>query len=225
MPVVSISNSQREPLPWANWQGTVYHGMPENRLTFRPGAGKYLAFLGRISPEKGLDEAIKIAIRVGMPLRIAAKIDKVDQEYFDTVIKAQLNHPLVEFVGEIGYAETNDFLGDATALLFPINWQEPFGLVMMESMACGTPVIAYPHGSVPEIIDDGISGFLVHSQEEAARAVGRISDIDRKWCRKRFEERFTAKRMTEDYLALYERLVNEQSRSIRGKGWSASWLT
>ena len=214
MPVVSISDSQREPLPWVNWQGTVYHGMPENRLTFRPGAGKYLAFLGRISPEKGLDEAIKIAIRVGMPLRIAAKIDKVDQEYFDTVIKAQLNHPLVEFVGEIGYAETNDFLGDATALLFPINWQEPFGLVMMESMACGTPVIAYPHGSVPEIIDDGISGFLVHSQEEAARAVGRISEIDRKRCRKRFEERFTARRMTEDYLALYERLVNGQSRSI-----------
>src|ERR1700730_613439 len=164
--------------------------------------------LGRTSPEKGLDHAIEIAKRAGMPLKIAAKIDRVDVEYFENVIKPLLDCPLIEFIGEIGYPEKNVFLGNAAALVFPINWREPFGLVMMESMACGTPVIAYPRGSVPEIIDHGINGFLVHGQESAARAVARISEVDRKRCRKCFEERFTAKRMTEDYLVLYERLVN-----------------
>jgi glycosyltransferase involved in cell wall biosynthesis len=214
MPVVSISDAQRKPLPWINWLGTVHHGMPENRLSFREGKGNYLAFLGRVSPEKGLDTAIQVALRVGAPLKIAAKIDRADQEYFQNLIKPQLVHPLVEFVGEIGYPDKNDFLGSAMALLFPINWPEPFGLVMIEAMACGTPVIAYPRGSVPEIIDEGVSGFLAHNVEEAAEAVMRIGEIDRQGCRRRFEERFTARRMCEDYLALYERLVNGQSTSI-----------
>jgi glycosyltransferase involved in cell wall biosynthesis len=214
MPVVSISDAQRKPLPWINWQGTVHHGMPESRLSFGEGKGNYLAFLGRVSPEKGLDTAIQIALRVGVPLKIAAKIDRADQEYFETGIKSQLVHPLVEFVGEIGYPDKNDFLGNAMALLFPINWPEPFGLVMMEAMACGTPVIGYPRGSVPEIIDQGVSGFVVNDVEEAAQAVIRIGEIDRQGCRQRFEERFTAKRMCEDYLALYERLVNGQSTTI-----------
>lgn len=214
MPVVSISDAQRKPLPWINWQGTVYHGMPANRLTFRPGTGNYLAFLGRISPEKGLDQAIQIALRLEMPLKIAAKVDRADVEYFESVIKPLLDHPLVEFVGEIGYPDKNDFLGDAIALLFPINWSEPFGLVMMESIACGTPVIAYPRGSVPEVIEEGVSGFLAHNVEQAVKAVKRISQIDRRRCRQRFEERFTATRMCNDYLALYERLVNGQSEPI-----------
>lgn len=214
MPVVSISDAQRQPLPWINWQGTVHHGMPENHLSVRLGKGNYLAFLGRVSPEKGVDQAIQIAVRVGIPLKIAAKIDRVDQEYFTAVIKPQLDHPLVEFVGEIGYPYKNDFLGDALALLFPINWPEPFGLVMMESLACGTPVIAYPRGSVPEIIEDGVSGFLVHNVEEAADALRRIDQIDRKRCRQRFELRFTAKRMCADYLAHYERLVYGESELV-----------
>jgi glycosyltransferase involved in cell wall biosynthesis len=214
MPVVSISDAQRKPLPWINWQGTVHHGMPANRLTFRPGTGNYLAFLGRISPEKGLDQAIQIALRLEMPLKIAAKVDRADVEYFESAIKPLLDHPLVEFVGEIGYPDKNDFLGDAIALLFPINWSEPFGLVMMESIACGTPVIAYPRGSVPEVIEEGVSGFLAHNVEQAVKAVKRISQIDRRRCRQRFEERFTATRMCNDYLALYERLVNGQSEPI-----------
>ena len=215
MPVVSISDAQRKPLPWINWQGTVHHGMPANRLTFRPGKGNYLAFLGRISPEKGLEQAIEIALRLDIPLKIAAKVDPADEEYFQTVIKPELDHPLVEFVGEIGYPDKNDFLGDAIAMLFPINWSEPFGLVMMESIACGTPVIAYARGSVPEIIEDGVSGFMVHNVEQAVKAVKRISQIDRRRCRRRFEERFTATRMGNDYLTLYERLVNGQSEPIK----------
>ncbi len=214
MPVVSISDSQRDPLPWANWQGTVHHGLPEDQLSMREGKGEYLAFLGRISPEKGLEEAIRIAKLVGMPLRIAAKIDRADQEYFETHIKSLLNHPLIQFVGEIGYPEKNEFLGDAAALLFPINWPEPFGLVMIEAMACGTPVIAFPRGSVPEIIDPGITGFLVNDVEEAATAVKSISAINRTACRQQFERRFTARRMSEDYLALYQRLVSGQSEPI-----------
>jgi glycosyltransferase involved in cell wall biosynthesis len=214
MPVVSISDAQRDPLPWANWQGTVHHGLPEDQLSIREGKGEYLAFLGRISPEKGLEEAIRIAKLVGMPLRIAAKIDRADQEYFETRIKSLLNHPLIQFVGEIGYPEKNEFLGDAAALLFPINWPEPFGLVMIEAMACGTPVIAFPRGSVPEIIDPGITGFLVNDVEEAATAVKSISAINRTACRQQFERRFTARRMGEHYLALYQRLVSRQLEPI-----------
>ena len=155
MPVISISDAQRKPLPWANWQGTVHHGLPRESFTLGGGTGGYLAFLGRTSPEKGLDQAIEIAKRVGMPLKIAAKIDRVDVEYFETAIKPLLDHPLIEFIGEIGSPEKNAFLGNAAALLFPVNWREPFGLVMIEAMACGTPVIAYSLGSVPEVMQGG----------------------------------------------------------------------
>lgn len=210
MPVVSISDAQRAPLPWINWQGTVYHGYARNRYQFYPEAEDYVAFLGRVSPEKGLDLAIEIAKTAGKKLKIAAKVDKVDQEYFDTVIQPKLKHPLVEFLGEVGYPEKNDFLGKATALLFPIDWPEPFGLVMIEAMASGTPVIAFPRGSVPEIMEDGITGFIVDSVESAARAVQHLGEIDRARCRERFEARFTDKRMADDYLAIYERLVGEQ---------------
>jgi glycosyltransferase involved in cell wall biosynthesis len=225
MPFVSISDAQRQPLPWINWQATVYHGMPEDQLMPGRGTGQYLAFLGRISPEKGLDEAIEIATKVGIPLRIAAKVDRVDREYFETTIRPRLNHPLVEFLGEIGYAEKNSFLGDAMALLFPVNWPEPFGMVMIEAMACGTPVIAYPYGSVPEIIQDGINGFLTRNREEAVAAVTRVPTLSRNRCRQHFEERFTAGRMTEDYLALYERLVDGESQPLMRTEGSARWLT
>lgn len=210
MPVISISDAQRAPLPWINWQGTVYHGYAENRYQFHPKAEDYLAFLGRVSPEKGLDHAIEIAKASGRKLKVAAKIDKADQEYFESVIKRNLSHPLIEFVGEIGYPEKNRFLGNAAALLFPIDWPEPFGLVMIEAMASGTPVIAYPRGSVPEIMEDGVTGFVVDNVESAARAVQHIGEIDRSLCRQRFEARFTDKRMTDDYLAIYERFVGEQ---------------
>lgn len=206
-PVVSISDSQRDPLPWLNWQATVYHGLPENQYTLGDGQGGYLAFLGRISPEKGIDQAIEIATRVGMPLRIAAKIDRADQEYFETVVRPLMQNPLIEFIGEIGYPEKNEFLGNAAALLFPIDWPEPFGLVMIESLACGTPVIAYPRGSVPEILEHGRSGLLVKDAAAAAVAVDSIPQISRVECRHRFEERFSAARMAENYLALYQRLI------------------
>ena len=207
VPVVSISDAQREPLPWLNWQGTVYHGLPEASLKFAPRQGKYLAFLGRISPEKGLDEAIAIARRAGMELKIAAKIDRADQVYFDTVIKPLLKGPGVEFIGEIGHSEKSDFLGGALALLAPVQWPEPFGLVMIEAMACGTPVIAYPRGSVPEIVEDGVSGFVVRGIHQAAKAVQAVPALSRKRCRDYFERRFSARRMCEDYLTLYDRLL------------------
>src|SRR5438270_1330499 len=219
MPVVSISDAQRKPLPWINWQGTVHHGMPANRLTFRPGKGNYLAFLGRISPEKGLEQAIEIALRLDIPLKIAAKVDPADEEYFQTVIKPELDHPLVEFVGEIGYPDKNDFLGDAIAMLFPINWSEPFGLVMIESMACGTPVIAYPRGSVPEIICNGVNGYTVKDESEAVRAVERLSELDRRECREYCETNFSDTRMAEQYVSIYQKLVHPKSSSMAvGKG-------
>jgi glycosyltransferase involved in cell wall biosynthesis len=207
VPVISISNAQREPLPWLNWQDTVYHGLPENLYTFRPEPGKYLAFLGRISPEKRVDRSIAIARRLGMEIKIAAKVDPVDREYFEAVIAPLLREPLVEYVGEIGEREKNQFLGHAYALLFPIDWPEPFGLVMVEAMACGTPVIAYRRGSVPEIIEEGVTGFIVHDLEEAVQAAERIPTLNRARCRQRFEERFSAARMARDYLASYQRLV------------------
>jgi glycosyltransferase involved in cell wall biosynthesis len=214
VPVISISEAQREPLPWANWQGTVHHGLPRN--TFSPGAGGggYLAFLGRTSPEKGLDQAIEVAKRIGMPLKIAAKVDRIDAEYFKNVIKPLLEHPLVEFIGEIGYVEKEAFLGDAAALLFPISWREPFGLVMIEAMACGTPVIAYALGSVPEVVKEGISGFVVHDVEGTVQAVKRLGDINRTECRIYFEQNFNAERMAQDYLNIYRRLVRSESLSI-----------
>jgi glycosyltransferase involved in cell wall biosynthesis len=214
MPVVSISDAQREPLPWINWQGTVYHGFPEDRFEFHPKQGEYLAFLGRVSPEKGLDEAISIAKQAGLKLRIAAKVDPKDEEYFKTVIKPQLNASFIEFIGEIGVSDKCEFLGNASALIFPIDWPEPFGLVMIEALACGTPVIAYPYGSVPEVLEDGITGFLVNDAPSATQAVKQISSIDRAKCRQEFEERFSARRMTRDYVAIYEKLIGGEPETL-----------
>jgi glycosyltransferase involved in cell wall biosynthesis len=215
MPVISISNAQRAPLPWANWQATVYHGVPAELYRFHEEVGTYFAFLGRISPEKRVDRAIEIAKRVGMPLKIAAKVDPVDQEYFESVINPLLRDPLVEFVGEIGKGEKDDFLGNAYALLFPIDWPEPFGLVMVEAMACGTPVIAYRSGAVPEVIDEGRTGFIVKMLEDAIEAVRRVPELSRKRCREVFEQRFTATRMAHDYVQVYEQLIT-QKQQLRG---------
>ena len=207
MPVISISNSQREPLPWANWQATVYHGLPGDIYQFHPETGSYLAFLGRISPEKRVDRAIEIAKQVGIPLKIAAKVDPVDKDYFDSVIAPLLRNSLVEFVGEIGDAEKDEFLGNAYALLFPIDWPEPFGLVMIEAMACGTPVVAYRGGAVPELMEPDHTGFIVESMQDAVKAVRRVAQLSRKRCREMFEQRFTATRMAHDYVQQFERLI------------------
>lgn len=212
VPVVSISNAQREPLYWLNWQGTVYHGLPEDLYTFREEPGKYLAFLGRISPEKRVDRAIEIAKRIGMPIKIAAKVDNVDKDYFEDVVEPLLRNPLVEYVGEIGEGEKDEFLGNAYALLFPIDWPEPFGLVMIEAMACGTPVIAYHRGSVPEVMEEGVTGFIVQGLEEAIEAVRRVSTLSRKRCREVFEKRFSASRMARDYLTIYQRLLERREK-------------
>jgi glycosyltransferase involved in cell wall biosynthesis len=205
MPLVSISESQRAPIPWADWRGTVLHGLPRDGYALDAAPGRYLAFLGRIAPEKGLDRAIEISRRVGMPLRVAAKIDQADRSYYQTVIAPLLRHAHVELVGEIGDREKQSFLGHASALLFPIDWPEPFGLVMIEAMACGTPVIAFRRGSVPEVIDDGVTGFLCEDVDEAVEAVGRLSEISRAGCRSVLEQRFTAERMAHDYLDIYQR--------------------
>jgi len=211
IPIVSISNYQRLPLSWANWQATVYHGLPENLYTFREEAGKYLAFIGRICPEKRVDVAIEIAKRTGMKIKIAAKVDRVDKEYFETSVKPLLNYPDIEYIGEIGESEKNDFLGNAYALLFPIDWPEPFGLVMIEAMACGTPIIAYLQGSVPEVMEQGITGFVVRDLEGAIQAVNSIPKLSRKRCREVFEEKFTARKMAENYIRVYEKLINNKN--------------
>ncbi len=224
MPVVSISDAQRTPLPWLNWHGTVHHGMPENVLQPCSDSGKYLAFLGRVSPEKGLDAAIEIALRAGMPLKVAAKVDRADKEYFESHIKPMLNSELIEFVGEISDSEKNEFLGNAIAFLFPINWSEPFGIVLIESLACGVPVVAYPRGSVPEIIENGTSGFLVNNVDEAADALGNIAAIERKKCRESFELRFSAKRMAHDYLNIYQRIAKPESESIALTDGDLRWM-
>ncbi len=208
MPVVSISNSQRGPLPMANWQGTVYNGVPEDLYSFHPERGNYLAFIGRFSPEKRVDRAIEIAKRADMEIRIAAKIDPVDKIYFKEQIKPLLNHPLVTFVGEIGEREKNDFLGNAAALLFPVDWPEPFGLVMIEAMACGTPVIAYRNGAVPEVLREGVTGFVVDNLEDAVTAAHRVSMLNRSRCRQVFEERFAAEKMADGYLDVYRKIIN-----------------
>lgn len=207
MPIVSISDSQRAPLPHARWVETVYHGLPLNLYDFHPKPGGYLAFVGRISPEKRVDRAVAIARRVGMPLRVAAKVDRVDQDYFEEKIEPLFDDPLVEFVGEINEAQKNDFLGNAHALIFPIGWQEPFGLVMIEAMACGTPVVAYRNGSTPEVVDEGVTGYLASSIEEAARAVERAGDLSRERVRRHFERRFSAARMARDYVHIYRRIL------------------
>jgi glycosyltransferase involved in cell wall biosynthesis len=214
MPVSSISNAQRRPLPWLNWQGTIYHGLPDNQYEFSARSDGYLAFLGRTSPEKGLDRAIEIAQRAGMPLKIGAKIDAADREYFETRIKPLLNGPKIEFLGEVGFPEKNELLGGAAALLFPITWPEPFGIVMIEAMACGTPVIAYPQGSVPEVVEDGLTGFIVADADAAVDAVGRIGCIDRAICRQRFQQRFTSRGMSSRYLCLYQALLRQEGETI-----------
>jgi glycosyltransferase involved in cell wall biosynthesis len=207
MPVVSISDSQRAPLPQANWLETVYHGLPANLYRCRERPGDYLAFVGRISAEKRIDRAVEIARRAGMKLRVAAKVDAADRDYFRTV-EHLLRDPLVEFVGEIGDGQKGDFLGNALALIFPIDWPEPFGLVMVEAMACGTPVVAWGRGSVPEVIDEGATGFVVDGPDAAARAVGRCARLDRGRVRQAFERRFTVVRMARDYLSVYRRVAD-----------------
>jgi glycosyltransferase involved in cell wall biosynthesis len=208
VPLVSISNSQRLPAPEANWQATVYHGIPRELHTFRDHPSDYLAFVGRISPQKGVDRAVKIARLAGKKLKVAARIDPTDEEYFRTTIEPlfQANKSLVEFVGQVGDKDKDELLGNAAAMLFPIDWPEPFGLVMAESLACGTPVIAWNNGSVPEVIDDGVTGFVVESLEDAAAAVARIGKLDRGECRRAFETRFDVTRMAHDYVDVYRRL-------------------
>ena len=208
MPLVSISDAQRLPIANANFVATIYHGIPFDlhKPTYRPRSG-YLAFLGRISPEKRPDRAIAIARAAGIPLKIAAKVDKVDEEYFREKIEPLLDQPGIEFIGEIDERAKTEFLGDASALLFPIDWPEPFGLSMIEAMACSTPVLAFRRGSVPEIIDDGVTGLTVDDVEEAVRVLPRLLSLDRRTVRQRFEERFTATRMAKDYLSVYRALL------------------
>ena len=213
-PLVSISDNQRSPMPWANWAGTVLHGLETSLYRFGAGEGGYLAFLGRISPEKGPDRAIAIAKALGMPLKIAAKVDPADRTYFDEVVEPLLHHPLIEYVGEIGGDRKSEFLGKAAALLFPVNWPEPFGLVMIEAMACGTPVVAYDCGSVPEVIEDGLTGYIVPNQDAAIHAVRRALELDRRRVRAQFELRFSATAMARRYLDLYEEAVTPSKSNI-----------
>jgi len=206
-PLVSISDAQRAPLPAANWVRTIHHGLPADLYRTGPGDGGYLAFLGRLSREKRVDRAIRIAVEAGMPLKIAAKLDEKDRAWFDDEVVPLLDHPLVELVGEIGEDRKQAFLGSARALLFPIDWPEPFGLVMIEALACGTPVVAWREGSVPEILEDGVTGFVVDHPEAAVDAVRRLGELSRQECRDRFEQRFTVERMVDDHEALYASLV------------------
>ena len=219
MPVVSISHAQRRPLPGANWLATVYNGIPDHIYTFHPKAENYFAFLGRISPEKGIEEAIRIALLAGIELRIAAKVDPVDKLYFKEVIKPKLKEPLINYIGEINEQEKNNFLGNARALLFPINWPEPFGLVMIEAMACGTPIVAYRRGSVPEIMQNGVSGFIAENAREAVEAIHNIDAISRSDCRNVFERRFSSAKMAEKYVHVYQRLCNK-NQNIEEPLWN-----
>jgi len=216
MPVVSISNSQRQPLPQANYVATILHGLPKDLLQKGDGSGGYLAFLGRISPEKAPDAAIRIAAAARKPIKMAAKIDKVDEEYYKAVVEPLLSSGDIEFVGEIGEHQKSEFLGNATALVFPIAWREPFGLVMIEAMACGTPVIAFNNGSVPEVLEDGVTGFIVENEQQAIEAVAKIHTLDRDRIRAEFDRRFTAHHMAQNYLNLYARLATNFSRKRAG---------
>jgi len=220
MPLVSISHAQREPVGEVNWVGNVYHGLPADLHVASEEPGKYLAFLGRISPEKRPDRAIRIALKTGMPLKIAAKVDRADREYFETQIKPLLKNPRIEYIGEITDAEKTAFLGNAYAYLFPIDWPEPFGLTMIEAMACGTPTIAFSCGSVPEILQDGVSGFIVNSEAAAAEAVKRIPELSRTSCRAVFDARFTDTRMADEYVQIYEQLPREPQG---GRKWRSAW--
>ena len=216
---VSVSDAQRAPLRGVRWTGTVYHGLPTDLYRFHPTPGRYLVFLGRISPEKQPDAAIRIAVQAGIPLKIAAKVDRVDAEYFATVVRPLLDHPLVEFLGEVDDRHKGELLGQALALLFPIDWPEPFGLALIEALACGTPVIARPRGSVPEIVRDGRTGFLCETEKDMAAATTRLSSLNRAACRREFEERFSVRAMVDAYERVYEaeRLLATASRSEKQK--------
>jgi glycosyltransferase involved in cell wall biosynthesis len=207
IPVVSISDAQRQPVPHAKWVRTVHHGLPERLLTPQPVKPSYLACIGRISPEKAMDRAIAIAGRCGLPIKIAAKVDKVDQDYFEQRIRPLLALPHVEYIGEIGDHEKADFLSGALALLVTIDWPEPFGLVMIEALACGTPVVAFNRGAVPEIVEEGVTGFVVEDESGAATALKGIEQLSRQKIREQFERRFTARRMAQDYLTVYRDLI------------------
>jgi glycosyltransferase involved in cell wall biosynthesis len=215
VPIISISNSQRRPIPHANWVKTIYHGLPEQLLKPQPVRPSYLAFLGRISPEKSVDRAIRIAERCGLPIKIAAKIDKVDRDYFEEKIRPLMSLPFVEYIGEITDEQKSTFLGGAIALLVPIDWPEPFGLVMIEAMACGTPVVAFNRGAVLEIVEDGLTGFVVEDETSAVGAIGQLSALSRERIRARFEERFTARRMASEYLAVYRKLAETAGPHLR----------
>jgi glycosyltransferase involved in cell wall biosynthesis len=215
VPVVSISNAQRRPVPQANWVRTVLHGLPAQLLSPKTVKPSYFAFLGRIAPEKGIDRAIRIAQHCGVPLKVAAKVDKTDQDYFVEQIEPMLKSSNVEFIGEISDKDKSEFLSGAIALLVPIDWPEPFGLVMIEAMACGTPVIAFNRGSVPEIIDDGLTGYIVEDIKGAIGAVDRLGHLSRDKIRRRFEERFTARRMAQDYLGVYRSMMDAVAPHLR----------
>jgi len=215
IPVVSISNSQRRPVPQANWVRTVHHGLPAHLLEPKPVKPSYFAFLGRIAPEKGIDRAVRIAQHCGVKLKVAAKVDKADQDYYDEQIAPMIKANNVEFIGEISDKEKSEFLSGAIALLVPIDWPEPFGLVMIEAMACGTPVIAFNRGSVPEIIDEGLTGFVVEDINGAIGAVDRLDHLSREKIRRRFEARFTARRMAQDYLSVYRSLSDAVAPHLR----------
>ncbi len=214
MPVVSISDAQREPLPMANWIGTVHHGLPLNLYKKGEGKGGYVTFIGRISPEKRADRAIEIASQANMKIKIAAKVDKADQLYFEKEIRHLFKLPHVEYLGEIGENEKAELLGDALAMLFPIDWREPFGMVLIEALACGTPVIAYNHGSVPEIIMHGKTGYVVEDIEQAVKALKKINHISRDECRASFENQFSATTMAKNYLRLYEKLLGHKKEGL-----------
>jgi glycosyltransferase involved in cell wall biosynthesis len=217
VPLVSISNAQRRPLMSVNWIATIYHGIPSGLLSFSGGPGKYLAFLGRISPEKRPDIAIEVARRAGIPLKIAAKVDVVDRDYFETVIKPRIAPPDVEYVGEISESEKSEFLGNALALLFTIDWPEPLGLAMIEALACGTPVVARPCGSIPEIINPGVTGFIAAGFQDLVSAVERVAGLSREACRKEFEQRFTVEIMADRYERVYRKLIEENNGAINGR--------
>ena len=215
VPIISISNSQRRPIPQANWVKTIYHGLPAQLLKPQPVRPSYLAFLGRISPEKAVDRAIYLAERCGLPIKIAAKIDKVDRDYFEDKIRPLMSLPFVEYIGEITDEQKSTFLSGAIALLVPIDWPEPFGLVMIEAMACGTPVIAFNRGAVPEVVEDGLTGFIVEDETSAVGAIGQLPALSRERVRARFEERFTARRMATEYLAVYRKLAEAAGPHLR----------
>jgi glycosyltransferase involved in cell wall biosynthesis len=207
IPLVSISRVQQDFAPSLNWMGTVHHGLPLDTYRYHPATQGYVAFLGRISPDKGVEQAVEIARRAGIPLKIAAKLEEEQQEYFDASVQPAIEAGDAEFIGEVNEAEKDEFLGNAIALLFPIDWPEPFGLVMIESLACGTPVIAFRHGAVPEVLEHGVTGFVCEDVESAVEWLSQIDRLDRRTCRQRFEERFSVARMAQDYLKIYETLI------------------